>query len=105
MAANTIYISAGLPVAKNSGQAPSSGVNTVYVSAGLPPVVLNIRTLEVRSTLSAFGQVGIFSGPLEVTEDTFSVDAPFDADKVVDTVQATGGVAPYTWEIISQVQS
>lgn len=40
MAANTVYISAGLPVAKNSGQAPSSGVNTAYVSAGLPPEVV-----------------------------------------------------------------
>ena len=34
---NTIYITAGLPVAKDSGQSPSSGVNTVYLSAGLPP--------------------------------------------------------------------
>ena len=39
MAANTIYITAGLPVAKDSGQSPTSQVNTVYVTAGLPPVV------------------------------------------------------------------
>jgi hypothetical protein len=37
--ANTVYISAGLPVAKDSGQSPASGVNTVYVSAGLPAEV------------------------------------------------------------------
>jgi len=36
---NTIYITAGLPVAKDSGQSPSSGVNTFYLSAGLPPEV------------------------------------------------------------------
>jgi len=37
--ANTVYITAGLPVAKNSGQTPTGGDNTVYVTAGLPPVV------------------------------------------------------------------
>jgi hypothetical protein len=37
--ANTVYISAGLPVAKSSGQSPTADVNTVYVSAGLPPEV------------------------------------------------------------------
>jgi hypothetical protein len=42
--ANTVYISAGLPVAKNSGQAPASGVNTAFVSAGLPPEVLEEET-------------------------------------------------------------
>ena len=36
MAANTIYITAGLPVAKD-GETPSAGVNTVYITAGLPP--------------------------------------------------------------------
>ena len=37
---NTIYITAGLPVAKNAGQSPSAGVNTVYITAGLPPQIL-----------------------------------------------------------------
>lgn len=46
--ANTIYTTAGLPVAKDSGQSPTSGVNTVYVSAGLPPEVLED---EEESTL------------------------------------------------------
>ena len=35
--ANTVYITAGLPVAKDSDQSPASGVNTVYITAGLPP--------------------------------------------------------------------
>ena len=39
--ANTAYITAGLPVAKDDGQSPSSGVNTAYVSAGLPADVLD----------------------------------------------------------------
>ena len=38
--ANTVYITAGLPVAKDAGQSPTSGVNTVYVTAGLPPIEL-----------------------------------------------------------------
>ncbi len=38
--ANTIYLSAGLPVAKDSGQSPSAGVNTAFVSAGLPAEVV-----------------------------------------------------------------
>jgi hypothetical protein len=37
MAANTYHLTAGLPVAKDSGQSPASGVNTFYLSAGLPP--------------------------------------------------------------------
>ena len=37
--ANTVYISAGLPVAKNADQDPN-GTNTVYITAGLPPVEL-----------------------------------------------------------------
>ena len=36
MANNTVYITAGLPVAKASGQSPTSQVNTVYITAGLP---------------------------------------------------------------------
>lgn len=40
MAKNYLYITAGLPVAKNAGQTPTSGKNTVYITAGLPPVVL-----------------------------------------------------------------
>ena len=34
------YITAGLPVAKNSGQSPTSLHNTVFITAGLAPVVL-----------------------------------------------------------------
>ena len=37
--ANTVYITAGLPVSKLTSETPTSGVNTVYVTAGLPPVV------------------------------------------------------------------
>jgi hypothetical protein len=37
--ANTIYITAGIQVAKDSGQSPDSGVNTFYITAGLPPEV------------------------------------------------------------------
>lgn len=44
--ANTAYISAGLPVAKNDGQSPSSGVNTAYVSAGLPAEVETVNVIE-----------------------------------------------------------
>ena len=40
MASNAYYITAGLPVAKNSGPSPTSQVNTAYITAGLPPVVL-----------------------------------------------------------------
>lgn len=39
MADNQVYITAGLPVAKNSGQSPASGENTVYITAGLPAEV------------------------------------------------------------------
>ena len=35
--ANTIYITAGLPVAKDYTQTPESGKNTIYITAGLPP--------------------------------------------------------------------
>ena len=35
-----VHITAGLPVAKNSGQSPVAGEHTVYVSAGLAPEVL-----------------------------------------------------------------
>jgi hypothetical protein len=42
MAENTAYITAGLPVAKNSGQSPDAGVNTVFITAGLPPEVLDV---------------------------------------------------------------
>ena len=33
---NYYYITAGLPVAKASGQSPTSQVNTYYITAGLP---------------------------------------------------------------------
>jgi len=33
---NIAYITACLPVAKNSGQSPASGDNTAYITAGLP---------------------------------------------------------------------
>jgi len=42
--ANKFYITAGLPVAKNSGQSPTSGVNTFFITAGLPPEVLAAAT-------------------------------------------------------------
>lgn len=40
MANNTVYKTAGLPVAKDAGQSPGAGANTAYKTAGLPPVVL-----------------------------------------------------------------
>ena len=39
--ANIVHITAGLPVAKNSGQSPSAGVNTVFITAGMPAEVLS----------------------------------------------------------------
>jgi len=41
MAANEYTLSAGLPVAKDSGQSPTSQVNTYYLSAGLLPEILS----------------------------------------------------------------
>ena len=35
MAANEYYVTAGLPVAKDSGQSPTAAHNTYYVTAGL----------------------------------------------------------------------
>lgn len=53
--ANTAYISAGLPIAKNSGQSPTAGVNTAYVSAGLPasPIYAATGTLETGGISAA----------------------------------------------------
>ena len=53
MAANTAYITAGLPVAKNSGQSPSAGVNTVYITAGLPPVVIAVPSGTILPHITA----------------------------------------------------
>lgn len=58
--ANTFHITAGLPVAKDSGQSPTSGVNTFYVSAGLVPdveedVPTPIATTSISSNI--FSQV------------------------------------------------
>lgn len=36
MAANTVYVDAGLLPSKTS-TSPDAGVNTVYISAGIPP--------------------------------------------------------------------
>ena len=47
MADNYFYITAGLAVAKNSGQSPPSGENTFYISAGLPPEVLEEEASKV----------------------------------------------------------
>ena len=43
MADNTAQITAGLPVAKNSGQTPTS--STVYLTAGLPAKVETATTI------------------------------------------------------------
>ena len=40
--------------------------------------------------------------PLAVTEDTFQNASPFEQDETIGTAAATGGSAPYTWEILSQ---
>ena len=49
--ANNFYITAGLPVAKNSGQSPTAGDNTVYITAGLAPEILSAASsLEVSVT-------------------------------------------------------
>lgn len=45
MATNKHYWSAGLAVAKNAGQAPTTNKNTYYFSAGLPAVVLTAGTV------------------------------------------------------------
>ena len=39
MATTKIYLTAGLPVAKDSGQSPSAGESTIYMTAGPPPDV------------------------------------------------------------------
>jgi hypothetical protein len=36
---STVYVSAGLSVAKSSGQSPDAGAESVYVAAGLTPDV------------------------------------------------------------------
>lgn len=38
MADNKYYVTAGLPIHKDSGQSPGAGENTYYVTAGLPKV-------------------------------------------------------------------
>lgn len=81
--ANTAYISAGLSVPKTSGQSAASGVNTAFVSAGL-------------------AAEPITSIPLTLADDSFSNTEPFDDDEEIGTVAATGGTAPYSYEIISQ---
>ena len=59
MATNTVYKTAGLPVAKNAGQAPGSGANTAYKTAGFPPVVLTAGvTGALAQTLGAVGAAG-----------------------------------------------
>jgi hypothetical protein len=68
--ANTIYLSAGLPVAKDSGQSPATGVNTVYVSAGLPA---------------------------EVIAAPFQIDASTGEITIADT---TGLAAGQEWEVV-----
>ncbi len=55
MATNTAYKTAGLPVAKNAGQAPTAGQNTAYKTAGLPPVVL--ATAAGQPTAKRFGGI------------------------------------------------
>lgn len=49
MADIKFYITAGLSVAKNSGQSPSSGENTFYIAAGLPPVVEAAGTGNIKT--------------------------------------------------------
>ena len=39
MADNNFFVTAGLQIAKDSGQSPGAGENTYYVTAGLPKVV------------------------------------------------------------------
>lgn len=63
MAADTVYISAGLPVAKNSGQSPGAGVDTAFLSAGLPPVVLAAPVGGTTNPLS-LGAVNLLQGKL-----------------------------------------
>jgi len=58
VAANTIYITAGLPVAKNADQNPE-GINTVYITAGLPPQPLESE--ETTTTTNPFSSFIISS--------------------------------------------
>jgi len=87
---NTIYISAGLPVAKDSGQSPATGVNTVYVSAGLPaeviaaPFQINSSTGEItiaNATGLAVGQEWEV-----VVQATDAASATDDATITINTI-------------------
>jgi len=57
MAANIVYITAGLPVAKNAGQAPASLHNTAYITAGLPPVVLTAGGANIPAIMHHYRQM------------------------------------------------
>lgn len=84
MAANIYHLTAGLPVAKDSGQSPSSGVNTVYLSAGLPPEPY------VALSLTDYPDV--------------TNESPYANDESIVTVAASGGSTPYSYKILSQVR-
>ena len=60
MADNKVYITSGLPVAKDSGQTPSG--NSVYITSGLPAEVL-VAVGQTTPIISAQGiHNAIFSG-------------------------------------------
>jgi hypothetical protein len=43
--------------------------------------------------------------PLDLADDTFQVESPFEADDPVGTVLATGGTSPYSYSVVSQALS
>ena len=80
---NIAHISAGLPVAKDSGQSPSAGVNTAFVSAGLPAKPITVV-------------------PLTITGESLNLESPYAVDDPVDTAAAAGGQTPYSYAITAQ---
>ena len=46
--------------------------------------------------------VAVSPNPPIVTDDIFENEFPFEQDELVGTAQATEGVPPYSWEILSQ---
>ena len=63
MATHYVYNTAGLPVAKNSGQSPSAGVHTAYVTAGLPAALNHYRIVhrEYQPKLDGHGEAHLIA--------------------------------------------
>jgi hypothetical protein len=57
MADTTLYVTAGLPIAKDSGQSPTGGDTTLYVTAGLPKVVESAEGLSIPVAMHHYKQM------------------------------------------------